>query len=470
MHSPMISKTLAPAVLAAFSWMAAASALAQTEQLNVHEYSLKNGMTVLVKPDRRAPVVVAQVWYKVGSADEHLGITGISHVLEHMMFKGTERHPGGEFSRIIAQNGGEENAFTSTDYTAYYELLEKSRLNIALELEADRMQNLVLDKKAFLKEREVVKEERRLRTEDDPGALTYEQLNATAFTQSPYHHPIIGWMSDLDNLTLDELRAWYKTWYVPNNATLVVAGDVEPVAVHELAKRYFGKLKPQPLPDRKPHPEAPQRGERRAVVKAPAELPYVIMGYKAPSLLLSEHGWEPYALAVTAGVLSAGNSSRLSQRLVREQQVAASASAGYDFYTRYEDLFLLDATPAADHTAAEVEQALYKEIERLRSDLVRPAELERVKAQVVASEVYAKDSMETQATQLGALETIGLGWQTARAYVERIKAVTPEQVREVARKYLIDDHKTVAVLEPVAIGAQGQSLARTQPQSVAAVD
>jgi zinc protease len=464
----MKSKTVVAALLAAA--LAPLSMTAQSNiELNVHEYELKNGMKVLVKPDRRAPVVVVQVWYKVGSADEHAGITGISHVLEHMMFKGTERYPGGEFSRIVAENGGQENAFTGRDYTAYFELLAKNRLRIALELEADRMRNLSLPKDEFLKELEVVKEERRLRTEDSPDALTYEQLNATAFNSSPYHHPIIGWMSDLDNLTLEEVRRWYELWYAPNNATLVVVGDVEPDTVHELAEHYFGGHEPKVLPERRPRSEAPQRGERRATVEAPAELPYIIIGYKAPVLLTrKERAWEPYALAVLAGVLDAGRSSRLSERLVREQELAASAGAGYDLYSRYEGLFLLDSTPAAGHTAEDVEQALYREIEKLRTQLVSSEELERVKAQVVASEIYAQDSGMTQATRLGTLETVGLGWETAEKYIERITAVTPEQVRAVARRYLIDEHKTVALLEPIAIDATGEPATHT-PESAAVI-
>lgn len=448
----MMPKTFVPAILAALLSIVAAPVPAQTDlKSQVHEYELQNGLKVLVKSDRRAPVVVVQVWYRVGSADEHSGITGISHVLEHMMFKGTERYPAGQFSRIIAEIGGQENAFTSRDYTAYFELLEKSRLEIALELEADRMRNLTLPKDEFLKEIEVVKEERRLRTEDDPQALTYEQLNATAFNHSPYHHPIIGWMSDLESLTIGDVRRWYELWYAPNNATLVVVGDVEPDAVYKLAKKYFGGFEPKALPERQPRPEAPQRGERRAVVKAPAELPYLMLAYKAPSLYLSKREWEPYALTVLSGVLDAGRSSRLSERLVREQEVAASAGAGYDMYTRYDGLFLLDGTPATGRTVAEVEQALYEQIDELRNNLVSPAELERIKTQVVASEVYARDSVMTQAMRLGALETVGLGWETAQEYVERIKAVTAEQVREVARKYLVEEHKTVALLEPIAI-------------------
>ena len=461
----MIMKTLLPAALAGLLCIAAATSSAQPGlKLNVHEYELDNGMKVLVKPDARAPVVVVQVWYKVGSADEHSGITGVSHVLEHMMFKGTKRYPAGEFSRIIAANGGEENAFTSRDYTAYYEMLEQSRLPIALDLEADRMRNLTMSKDAFLKEIEVVKEERRLRTDDSPPSLTYEQLNATAFNHGPYHHPIIGWMSDLEHLTIEDAGRWYDSWYAPNNATLVVVGDVEPEAVRKLAEQYFGDIPAKKLPDRKPRPEAPQRGERRAVVKAPAELPYLMQAYKTPALLMSEQEWEPYALAVAAGVLDAGRSSRLSQRLVREQQVAASAGAGYDLYSRYDDLFLLDATPASGRGMAEVEQALDHEIDKLRTELVPQAELDRVKTQVVASEVYAQDSIMTQATTLGALETIGVGWEAIEEYVERIRAVTSEQVREVSRKYLIEDKRTTAVLEPVAIQpAAKRAAAATEP-------
>lgn len=459
----MRSKTLV-AALASALLCGAAPARAESHS-GVQEYKLRNGMKVLVRPDHRAPVAVVQVWYKVGSADEQSGTTGISHMLEHMMFKGTKRYPAGQFSAIIAANGGEENAFTSNDYTAYYELLEKSRLKIALELEADRMRNLILAEDAFLKEREVVKEERRLRTDDDPDSLTYEQLYATAFNHSPYHHPIIGWMSDLDNLTINQVRHWYKTWYAPNNATLVVVGDVEPDAIYKLVQHYFDDLKPQPLPERRGRAQEPQRGQRRAVVKAPAEVPYLLMGYKTPALLTSRHEWEPYALAVAAGVLDAGESSRLSARLVRDKQLAASAGAGYDPDTRYQDLFLLDGTPANGHTVAELERALYQEIEALRAQLIPAAELERTKAQVVAAEVYSQDSMMTKATRLGALETVGLGWKTDQRYIERIKAVTPEQVRAVARIYLIDDYKTVAILEPQALTAAGKKSAGAAPPS-----
>jgi zinc protease len=421
-----------------------------------HEYRLDNGMKVIVKEDHRAPVVISQVWYRVGSADEHSGLTGVSHVLEHMMFKGTERYPAGRFSEIIAENGGQENAFTARDYTAYYQLLEASRLPIGFELEADRMANLVLSQEAFVKERNVVKEERRLRTEDNPTALAYEQLYATAFDNSPYHNPVIGWMGDLDSLQLADLRRWYRQWYAPDNATLVVVGDVDPDAVYRAARRYFGGVDAHPLPEVKPRPDPRQRGLRRALVKAPTELPYIVMGYKTPVLGRTERDWEPYALEVLAGVLDGGRSARLSRELIREQEVAASAGAGYGLYGRHSGLFLMDGIPAADHSMAELERALQREVERLQKTLVEPDELQRVKAQVLAGEVYRRDSVSSQANQIGMVETIGLGWRVLDEYVPRIEAVTAEQVRQVARKYLTDDLKTVVVVEPLSREAHGK--------------
>lgn len=427
--------------------------LIHAESAGVHEYLLDNGMKVIVKEDHRAPVVISQLWYKVGSADEYSGITGVSHVLEHMMFKGTKRYPGGRFSEIIADNGGSENAFTSRDYTGYYQLLEKTRLPISFELEADRMRHLTLPPEAFAKELEIVKEERRQRTEDNPNALAYEQLHATAFNNGPYAQPVIGWMGDLNAMQVDDLKHWYETWYRPNNATLVVVGDVDPKAVQRLANTHFGVLEPQPLSTRKARSEAPQYGERRAVIRVPAKLPYLLAGYKAPVLGDEVSQWEPYALEVLAGILDGGRSARLTKQLVREQEIAASAGAGYALYGRYEGLFVLDGTPASGHAVEELEQAIDREIQRLRTERVTEAELKRVKAQVIANEVYEQDSVSQQASLIGQVETIGLGWRVLDEYVERVQAVSAEQVREVAEKYLIDNHKTVVVVDPLPIEA-----------------
>lgn len=414
----------------------------------VQEHKLGNGLTVLIKPDHRAPVVVSQIWYKVGSSYEHRGITGVSHALEHMMFKGTAAHPTGEFERIISANGGEDNAFTGRDYTVYYQRLANDRLEISFSLEADRMRNLQLKQAEFAKELQVIMEERRMRTEDSPHALTFEQFAATAFQTSPYHHPIIGWKDDLENLKLADLQRWYSSWYAPDNATLVVAGDVEPQAVLALARKYFGALPPADIPTLKPRVEAKQLGIRRIVVKTPAKLPYLLLGYQVPVVRTAREPWEPYALAVVEGVLDGGESARLARELVRDRRIAASASASYSLNARAGDLFLLSATPAAGQSVDTLEAALREQVRRLREAPVEPAELSRVKAQVVASKVYQKDSLFYQAMELGLLATVGLDWRLADRYEGNIRAVTAAQVQDVATRYLIDDRLTVAVLEP----------------------
>jgi zinc protease len=419
----------------------------------VTEYQLENGLKLVVKEDHRAPVVVSQVWYKVGASYEHDGITGVSHVLEHMMFKGTDAHPPGEFSRIIAENGGRENAFTSKDYTAYFQRLEKSRLAVSFELEADRMRNLHLQDKEFQKEINVVMEERRLRTEDKPTALTYEQFVASAFVSSSVRIPTIGWMNDLENMELGDLQAWYQRWYAPNNAIVVVVGDVEPEAVLALAKKYFGSLKPEEVIPPKPRLEPQQKGKRYITVQAPAEVPYTIMGYKAPVLRTAEEDWEPYALEVLANILDGGNSARLTRELVRGSQIATSAGAGYDLYDRQAGLFLLDGTPAGEHSVADVQQALFEQIKRLQETPVAVDELARVKSQVVASNVFEQDSSFYQAMKVGQLEAVGLDWQLADAYVDRINAVTAGQIQAVAKKYLVEEYLTIAELDPLPMEA-----------------
>ncbi|MFV2004064.1 MAG: M16 family metallopeptidase [Gammaproteobacteria bacterium] len=421
----------------------------------VKSYQLSNGMKVLVIENHRAPVVVSQVWYKVGASYEHDGITGVSHVLEHMMFKGTKKYPAGEFSEIVAANGGEENAFTGQDYTAYFQKIANDRLELCLELEADRMRNLVFHEKEFLKEIEVVKEERRLRTDDKPFALTYERFNAVAFTNSPYRRPIIGWMEDLDTLTVEDAREWYETWYAPNNATLVVAGDVVAEDVFQLAKQYFGQLTTSEVPTLKPRREARQYGTQRLTIEVPAKIPYLIMGYKAPvltpELVDSEEEWEMYALEVLAGVLDGGSSARLSNNLVRGQQIANSASASYGMSARHETLFVLSAVPNDEVEIDVLEFALREEVNTIKTQLPEGDELERVKAQVVAAQIYQQDSTFYQAMEVGMLDTIGLPWQIKDDYVKKILAVTAEQVQLVANKYLTDERLTVAVLDPLPI-------------------
>ncbi|NOQ80265.1 MAG: insulinase family protein [Gammaproteobacteria bacterium] len=423
---------------------------AATEQTTqISEKTLENGLKVIVKPDHRAPVVISQVWYKVGSSYESGGTTGVSHVLEHMMFKGTEKYPTGEFNKIISRNGGEDNAFTSKDYTAYYQKLEKSRLKVSFEMESDRMRGLLLPKDEFDKEIMVVMEERRWRTDDKPQSLTYEQFYATAFDNSGYHNPTIGWMDDLKNMTVADLNAWYQRYYAPNNATLVVVGDVEPDAVFTLAEHYFGPLKPFKIEKLKPRVEREQKGTKRIEMTLEAKLPYIVMGYKVPVVNTAEIKWEPYALDLLAGILDGGDSARLSKNLIKGSKIATSAGAGYSMDAIIQALFLLDGIPAKGTTTAQLEVALLKELDEVKNNLVTEAELNRVKAQVISSAVYEQDSMFYQGMKIGIAETVGIGWQEESRYVEYIQAVTAEQIQQVAKKYFTPKTLTVATLKPI---------------------
>ncbi len=433
---------------AALLWLPVFASNAETK---VSEHILGNGLKVLVKEDHRSPVAVSQVWYKVGSSYESGGITGISHMLEHMMFKGTDKHAAGEFSRIVAENGGEENAFTGTDYTAYFQTMEASRLAVSFELEADRMRNLHLLADELKKELQVVTEERRMRTDDNPQAKMQEHFNAMAYANSPYKNPVIGWPSDIENYKVEDLQAWYQRWYAPNNATLVVVGDVQPKAVFALAEKYFSPLKPSELKPLKLQAEVEQLGVRKMTVKLPAKLPYLIMGYKVPVLKTAQHEWEAYALEVLAGVLDGGSSARLESGLVRGKQIAVSAGASYSLTSRLPELFTLEATPVEGKTVWNLESALKDEVTKLQINLVENDELQRIKAQVLAKAVYERDSNFYQAMQLGMLETVGLSWKVVDEYVEKVNLVTAEQVRDVARKYLIEDKLSVAYLEPLPI-------------------
>jgi zinc protease len=428
-------------------------------QAAVTDVTLDNGMRVIVKEDRRAPVMVSQVWYRAGSMDEFNGTTGVAHVLEHMMFRGTRNVPPGEFSRRIAAAGGRENAFTSRDYTAYFQQMQKDRLELAMQLEADRMANLVISDELFTKEIQVVMEERRLRTDDQPQSVVYERLMATAYQAHPYRRPIIGWMDDLQNMTARDARDWYLSWYAPNNATLVVAGDVEAEAVVALAKRYFGALPARPLPERKPQAEPKQLGGKRIVVKAPAQVPYLLMAWHAPKILDWEKDTDPYALAILAGVLSGNDSARLQKTLVKTQQIAVNASAGYDAVARGPGMFMVDATPAPGKSVAELERAIRAELARVQKEGVSEAELERVKAQVIAADVYQRDSLFYQAMQLGEYVTTGLPPEALTGRVDKLRAVTARQVQDAARQWLQDDRLSVAELDPQALRSQAPETA-----------
>ena len=441
----MIPRRFAAALLLALlnTVVAAGAALAQTS-----ERVLGNGMKVLVIEDHRAPTVAHMVWYRAGSIDEVNGATGVAHVLEHMMFKGTRDLPAGEFSRRVAAMGGRENAFTSRDYTGYYQQVHKSRLAEVMALESDRMANLVLSKDDFDKEIRVVMEERRWRTEDRAESLVHEQLMATAFAASPYRAPVVGWMNDLEAMTVADARDWYERWYAPNNALLVVAGDVSPDEVFALADRTYGRIPARALPARKPQAEPLQRGVRRIWVKAPAQNPYVMMGFKVPRLTDAASDEDAYALEVLSAVLDLDENGRITRNVVRSARVANSAGAGYDMVARGPALFMLSGTPSEGKTTEDVERALRAEIGRIAEQGVGDDELRRVKTQYVASRVYRRDSVFGQAMEAAGLEIAGFRHDDSDRILERIRAVTVEQVRAVARKYFDEDSLTVATLLP----------------------
>ncbi len=443
------------------AWFAAMALFAPagaqtTAPAGVSMTTLPNGVRVLVKEDRRAPTVVHMAWVQAGSIDEVNGKTGVAHVLEHMMFKGTKTVPAGEFSRRVAALGGRENAFTSRDVTGYFQQVPSSALPTVMQLEADRMGNLVLSAEEFAKEIRVVMEERRWRTEDRAQGLVFEQLMANAFVAHPVRAPIVGWMSDLQAMTVDDAREWYERWYVPQNILVVVVGDVDTAQVLRLARETYGQLSARPLPARKPQVEPEQRGIKRLSVKAPAENAYLIMAYKVPKLEMVEGSDDAYALEMLSAVLAGDENGRLTRELVRGTRVANRAGASYDMTSRGPTLFYLDATPAQGKTVAEAELALREQIKRIADTGVLPQELARVRAQYVAGQVFQRDSIMSQAYELAGLEMVGLSWKDADRILERTKSVTPEQVQAVARKYFNDDQLTVVELLPQPINPEAQ--------------
>ena len=422
------------------------------------EFTLDNGLKLVVQEDHRAPVAVVQIWYKVGASYEQDGATGVSHALEHMMFKRTEHLATGEFSRLIADRGGRENAFTTLDYTAYFQQWSKDDVAESFRLEAERMQHLVLDAHECATEKKVIAEERRLRTDDDPQALAAEVATAVAWQTSPYRQPVIGWAADIQSMQLEDLRAWYERWYTPSNATLVVVGDVEPAAVRRLAEPYFGAIPARKPVAPRPRPEVEQQGEKRVTIRNDkVRLPHLMLAYKTPTLTqVGEAGpdgqpveaWEIYALDVLAAVLDGGDSARFARELVRGRELAAQIGAYYQSVARLSELFSIDATPREGTTLDTLEAAIVEQLEALKQTPPQAEELARVKTQVVADTLYQQDSMFYQAMLIGTLESAGLSWRLKDEYDAGIRAVTAEQVQAVAKRYLLPDRRTVARLVP----------------------
>ena len=411
---------------------------------NVFEKVLPNGLKVILVETHRVPLVTFQVWYRVGSRNEEWGKTGLSHMLEHMMFKGTEKYGPEEFSRIIQENGGNNNAFTSQDSTVYFENMSADRIQVAIDLESDRMQNLVLREEDFRTEKMVVMEERRLRTDDNPGAVLYEQLAATAFQAQPYHWPIIGWMEDIKRLKLEDLKNYYRTYYNPANAFIVAVGDFKKEDLLLSIQKTFGSIPKGEVPNQKKDVDPPQLGERRIVVKKEAQLPSILIAYHVPNLREPDS----YVLEVIAALLSGGKSSRLYQNLVHDKGLAFSVDADQTLLSKDPSLFYLSADPLPGKEVSEVEKALDQELERLQKELVGERELEKAKNQIEAAFVYGQDSLFRQGMLLAKHE-IASDWRAIDDYIPSIRKVTPEEIQRVAKRYLIPDNRTSGILVPL---------------------
>ncbi len=423
---------------------------------DTHTFQLDNGLKVVIREDHRAPIVASQIWYRVGSKDEHLGVTGLSHALEHMMFQGTPNLPGTQILTRIAQLGGKINAFTSYDFTAYHEVVAKEHLETVLGYEAERMRHLTIDPALFAKELQVVIEERRMRVEDNPNGLAEERFLVQALAASPYSQPVIGWMTDLENMTSTDLRHWYEQWYAPNFATLVLVGDVDPAQAQELVKRLFGQIPTSEKVTQKPIPELPSIAETRLNITVPnLRLPSVTVGYRVPSATSAgQAGEDAYALALLATILQEGQSSLLVKKLVRDNPVAVSVGADYSLYSQYPFLFMLSAVPNQTTSLDILETKLLAEIDLIQQQGVPEHALQTAKNQLIAHTVFSKDSMSQQANTIGMLESIGLGWQAEEAFVNKIKAITSTQVQQAAVHYLSANNRIVAHYLPAVASAE----------------
>lgn len=418
------------------------------------EYRLDNGLKIIVHEDNSVPVILSSIWYRVGGSYENNGKTGISHLLEHMMFKGTSQHGLGVFNKKIAQVGGEQNAMTSPDFTVYYQKLPANQLALSFQLEADRMKNLLLDQSEFNKEKKVVIEERRMRVEDNPQGIAWERFRAAAFINNPYHHPVVGWMTDLKHLTLPDVSAWYRDWYMPNNAVLVIVGDVEPNQVLILAKKFFGPIPAGNTPKVSPRSEVASLGERKVALNIPTKTSLLMMGYNVPTLgtTAPKKQGSIYALALASYILGGGNSARLNTNIVKKQGAALSAASHYDLYELHQGLFMLTAIPDPKTNLKALQKSLIKEVTKLKNKAVSKKELDRVKAQLIANNIFKKDSLMQVAFELGVPEMIGQPWQVGHEFAKRVMAVTSQEIQAAAKQYFTTNNLTVLTLQPKSKG------------------
>lgn len=410
------------------------------------ETTLKNGLKVIIREDHRSPMVMTQIWYAVGSSDESGNLLGISHILEHMMFKGTQKVPNDEFTRLSRMYGGSINASTFTNYTNYYQLYPKTYFPLALELEADRMRNLLLRQQDFEPEVKVVMEERRLRTDDNPRSLAFERFKWIAYPTSHYRQPVIGHMKNLQNIQLKDVKKWYQNWYTPNNAVLIIVGDVDAENALRQVQKYFGDIPSRTTPPRNDVLEFDRVGYRHMELNLAVKVPNLYMAWNVRSLATAKNPQDAYALTIIKNVLDSGISSRLQDRLVRDKKVLTALSVSYDPYNRGDSLFSVSALPADGISLQEAEKAIQDEINILKTELIQPKEVERVTAKFVANLIYSQDDIVGQSKMIGNLEINGLSYRLIDQLPQHFETVTPQDIQRVANIYFVRDNLSTLYL------------------------
>jgi zinc protease len=412
------------------------------------ETTLKNGLKVIIREDHRSPMVMTQIWYRVGSSDESGNLLGISHVLEHMMFKGTQKVPNDEFTRLSRMYGGRVNASTFTNYTNYYQLYPKTYLPMALELEADRMSNLLLRQQDFDPEIKVVMEERRLRTDDNPTALAFEHFKWITYPTSHYRQPVIGYMKNLQNIQLEDVKKWYRDWYSPNNAILIIVGDVNAENALMQVQKYFADIPARKTPPRNDVLEFDHVGYRHMELNLPVKVPNLFMAWNVRSLPTAKNPQDAYALTIIKNILDSGISSRLQDRLVRDKKILTAVSVSYDPYSRGDSLVSISALPAEGVSLQEAEKAIQAEIELLKTELIKPEEVNRVTAKYVSNLVYSQDDIAGQTRMMGNLEINGLSFRLMDELPKHFETVSPQDIQRVANVYFSRDNLSTLYLSP----------------------
>ncbi len=414
----------------------------------LQQATFSNGAKLIVEEDHSAPVAMVQVWLKVGGRDEVPGKTGLAHVFEHMMFKGSKALKPGEYSKRISAMGGNDNAFTSHDFTAFFETVPAEQVDTALNMEAERFAHLDLDAKEFGREIKVIMEERRMRTEDDPNSHMFEELSAAALRLHPYRNPVIGWMQDLKKLNIDDVRAFYTKHYVARNATVVIVGDVDFNHVKKVVKRTFGHMKDVKVPPRFNPTEPEPLGAKRVDVHLPAKSPVLAITLPVPVWLPGKNDSETAALAVATYILGGGRSAILQRQLVDEQRKAFSASAGYDPFGMGLDLWYAYGMLGAKQSPQNFEKALWAILKDMGNKPVSVKQLQIAKKNIIANEIFAQDSLYLRAKEIGHMETVGIGAMHKDEWLDAIRAVTTKDIQEVVSKYLRPERATTGVLKP----------------------